>query len=371
MRTPSWDRAAFEAKRICAAVRRRECCAYQFADGFDNYNTASELYETVGGTVTYGTAYRRLTPPSGLPGQGVYLTQATGAYLRKNLQSSQSTFICKVAYCPQQVPASASQIIGVYDSGVSQIALCYGNAGGLIAYSGWEHVGGDIFLGETSPGLITTGNYYGIEVEFVISSGGGAVTVWLNGTQVLQVTGLSTNFSGSGTANQVQIGDGGLNCYFDDLRVWDNVGSYQSAPMGTDSRIITKLPTGAGAFTQWTPNGAAANYGCVDDNPPDGDTTYVSGATAGLQDAYAMPLAYLTLAPAMVVARSYVRKDDSNSRTMAIGVASSGIPSVGPTYTLASGYTFTDACIPLDPHTTAVWTAAAADAAQHYKEELS
>ena len=30
--------------------------------------------------------------------------------------------------------------------------------------------------------------------------------------------------------------------------------------------------------------------------------------TAGLQDAYAMPLAYLTFAPSMVVARSYVRK---------------------------------------------------------------
>lgn len=47
---------------------------------------------------------------------------------------------------------------------------------------------------------------------------------------------------------------------------------------------VVLRPNGAGASTQWTPNGAAANWQCVGSN--DGDTTYVSSATSGHTDLY-------------------------------------------------------------------------------------
>ena len=370
MRTPSWDRAVLEAKRICAAVRRRECCAYQFADGFDNYNTASEMYSVSQSAPTYSSAYARLVPPSGLPGQGIKFSGAAGARITRNLTSNQATLIIKIAVNFPSLPASSNPFLVAIDSGVNQWMLQVTAAGALQIQTGSS------VQATTSPGLIATNAWYGIEAMVTIANGTGVAQIWVNGTEVINASGLSTQYYGASGAyaNQVALGDiegNGIAPMFDDFRIWDNTGTYQNAPMGTDSRILTKLPSGAGAFTQWTANGAAANYACVDDNPPDGDATYVSGATAGLQDAYAMPLAYLTFAPSMVVARSYVRKDDSNSRTMAIGVVSSGVTNAGSSYTLGSTYAFTDACIPLDPHTVAVWTAAGADAAQHYKEELS
>jgi hypothetical protein len=367
--SPSWDRAVFDARELCAAVRRRECRAYQFADGFDNYNTASLMYEYTFGTNAISSSYARFAPPSGLPGQGIRFNQ-NGALIRKNTQSNQATFIIKLAVNFQNLGAATSGngFLLASDAGTAQWFLTVSTSGALGIWSNGSYR----YL--TGPGIIGTNLWYGIEVEVTVSSTAGVVNVWVNGTQVMAVTGICTQASANAYANQVAIGDAfteGVNLYADDFRVWDNTGSTQSAPLGTDSRIVTKMPSGAGQFTQWTPNGAAANWQCVDDNPPDDDTTYVSGATASLLDAYAMPSAGFTLAPAMVVARSRVRKDDGATRQLQLGAGSSGSTGVTETYTLGSTYAFVDACVPDDPHTSVPWTAAAADAAQHFKAELT
>ena len=159
--------------------------------------------------------------------------------------------------------------------------------------------------------------------------------------------------------------------YADDFRVWDTTGSYQNAPVGIDSRIITKLPSGAGSVTAWTPNGASQNWQCVDENPPDGGTTYVSASTAGNQDSYAMPVASFTIAPVMVLARALMRKDDRATRTAGVGVVSGFSGATEITATIGSSYGFVDGCISIDPSTGLVWTASGADAALHLKTEVS
>jgi len=348
--------------------RAQECRLYQFSDGFDNYNSASLMYETVGGSPSIGTAYRRFAPPSGTPGQGISLP--TSAYVRKNMKSNQPVWIIKAAYCPLAMPSSESQILGLLDSGTSQVSICLTSAGAIAVYTGWERLGGNILLTSTGPGILATGQYYGIEWEVGISNSSFCY-VWVNGVEVLAATGLNTQFTSDAYANQVMLGDGGIACYFDDFRVWDNTGSYQNAPLGSDSRIITKLPNGNGSTDQWTANGASANWQCVDDNPPDGDTTYVSCSTAGDLDEYTAPSAGFTVAPAMVAARVYARKDDGATREMEFGVVSSsavGESSIGA-IALSSTYAFYDGAIYVDPHTSAAWTAAGADAAGFQKTE--
>jgi hypothetical protein len=362
----------------CLVARAQNCRLFQFADSFDHYNTATEMYETVSGTVTYGSAYRRFGPPAGLPGQGIYLV---GAYVRKNMLSNQATLIAKVACQPQTASASpGAAILSFLDNGsANQVAIVLTPAGAIAVYSGWQHVGGNILVGSTGSGAIAPGQYVSVEAEVTINASAGAVTVWVNGIQVLAITGANTQFTSDAYANQVQLGDGLLSWYMDDFRVWDNTGSTQNAAAGAsnqDSRLVTKMPSGAGIDTEWTPNGAAANWQCVDDNPPDGDTTYVSAAYSGSGpdpiDAYTMPSAGFTAAPLMVVSRSYVRKDDGATRTIEIGVAQSGgSAGVAGSFTVGSTYAFITACIPEDPATTAPWTAAGADSAQHYKQETA
>lgn len=366
----AWDAAVLDARRLVA--RAQACRAYQDADGFDNYNTLSQRWETISGSPSISTAYRRFAPPSGCPGQGLYLP--AGAYAQKNMQSNQATLILKCAYYGLGTPSSQNQIMGTYDNNTSQVAVVWLSSGAIQAWGGYAHTGGNIVLGGTGPGVIAPNRWFGVEIE-ITHAASGSVTVWVNGVEVLALTGVATNFSGNSYAGQVRLAESlNVGAYFDDYRVWDNTGSTQNAPIGTglqDSRIITKMPSGAGALTQFTPNGASANWQCVDDNPPDGDTTYVSGSTASLEDAYAAPAAGFSAAPVMVVARAYARKDDAGTRVLAAGFDSSGNTSVGTHVTLGSSYAFVDGCIPDDPNTSALWTAAGADAAQILIEEIS
>lgn len=373
MRMPSWDVDVADAHRLCAAVRRRECCAYQFCDGFDIESSLSPLWETTSGTITLGTAYRRFAPPAGLPGQGAYFHSgggAGGALARKNLVSNQATLICKVAYYQLAAVGASMNVIGVLDTAF-QAALIVTSNGTLQVWQGWDTTGPNL-QAQTGPGLIAPNLWYAIEVKFTIGSAG-AVQVWVNGVQVLNVTSINTQFTTNAYANQVQLGDGNnLGCYFDDFRVWDATGSTQNAALGTDSRLITKLPSGNGTNLNWTANGAAANWQCVDDNPPDGDTTYVSQSSTSLPEDYTMPSAGFAVAPAMVVARSMVRKDDGATRAMEIGayLGPAGA-SYGSAFTVGSSYAFIDSCIPNDPNTSAPWTASAADSARHTKIETT
>lgn len=372
MRRPTWDVAVLDAHRLVARVQK--CQAYQFCDPFDHYNTASELYETTSGTITYSSAYERFAPPAGLPGQGIKCSGGSFSYVRKNLQSNQATLIIKVAVSAVAMPGSGDpgSFLAALDNGTTQWSLVILNNGAFGIILGASPGTTEAITG---PGAIAAGLYYGIEVTVTIAGAASTVTAWINGVQVINATGLNLQVTANAYANQVAIGDMhnkfGSGLLFDDFRVWDSTGSTQNAALGTDSRLITKMPSGAGAATAWTPNGAAANWQCVDDNPPDGDTTYVSAAAASTEDAYAMPSAAMTAAPSMVVARSYVRKDDGATRTLQIGVSSSGTLGFGSTFTIGSTYSFIDSCIALDPHTSAAWTAAGADAAQHCKNELS
>lgn len=368
----AWDAATLDARRLVA--RAHKCRAYQDCDGFDHYNTASLRWSVFGTAPTIGTAYRRFAPPSGLPGQGLY--RPSGTYLQRPLLSAQQTLIGKISYCPLAYPSTVAGIMGFYPSSGSNLtALVWNSAGEVQLWTSFQSPY-DALLVSSGPGVLAPNGYYGIEWIVTLSTTAtGSVQVWVDGTEVLNATGIVTQPTGYNYATSVQLFDnGGPAAYADDYRVWDNTGTTQCAPIGTslqDSRLITKLPSGAGALAQFTPNGASANWQCVNTNPPPGDTTYVSGATAGLQDAYDTPSAGFTAAPVMVVARANARKDDSNTRQLAVGVDSGGHTAVGATATLNSTYAFVDGCIPDDPNTSAPWTAVGADGAEFYMDEIA
>jgi hypothetical protein len=253
----------------------------------------------------------------------------------------------------------------------SVCSLCWTASGALALYASWNSPYASLQY-QSNPGIIAPNGWYGIEWEITFSlTGAGTLKVWVNGNQVVNATGLNTNIS---FANRVYLGTPGGSAnnptaYYDDYRVWDNTGSTQNAPVGYDTKLITSLPAAGGAFTEWTPNGATANWECVDDNPPNGGATYVSGTTSGLMDAYVMQNPQLTANPVMVVARSYVTQNLSHS--LKIGVDSSGTQSFGPSVTPTNVYGFIDACIPDDPATVAPWTYAGANAAQHCKQQTA
>jgi hypothetical protein len=353
--------------------------AYQFCDTFDHYNTAFlaalGMYENVGGSPLISSSYARFAAIGSLPNQGLFLPSTAG--VRKTLKSNQATLIAFLSFGSAALPVTGQQaVITFWDSGSPQLVLCvsptgalqFGNPFGLV----FTPIGPATANGVIAPSSVPN---HGIEVQVTIDGSNGSVQCWLDGAVVIPLTtGLNTKTTGNAYANQVQLGEiGGFlggNSYTDYLRVWDNTGSYQNAPIGYDVRKITKLPTGAGALTQWTPNGAAANWQCVDDVSPDGDTTYVSSASAGNFDSYAMPSSGLAGVPSMVVVKSYVRKD-AGTPTLQIGVRSGSSNGLAAAVATATTYGFLDACISTDPATGSPPTASAADAYQHLKSQAS
>jgi len=346
--------------------------AVQFADLSDICTTPSLIYEDVVNTPVISSSYLRFAPPAGCPGAGIYFPG--GAYVRKNMVSNQATLIVRCAVYFTSLGGIASvgaPFITLWDNGTAQCSLAVYQNGSIAIWNGAYYSGNPIAT--TGPSMVTSAGWYGIEAEITVGSAGSA-NVWLNGVQQITATGINTQQSAHAYANQVSVGDvqnniAGMRA--DDWRVWDNSGSTQNAPTGTDGRLIAKVASGAGAFAQFTPNGAAANWQCTDEVPPNGGTTYVSGATSGLVDAYAMPAAAFTAAPLMVVAVSYASKNDGGTRSLEIGVDSGGTQGYGPSTAVGSTYAYIQTCIALDPNTGAAWTAAAADAAQHCKQETA
>lgn len=73
--------------------------------------------------------------------------------------------------------------------------------------------------------------------------------------------------------------------YYDDIALNDTTGAVNNSWCG-DGRIIGLMPTANGDITQLIANGAGDNYAYVDERPPDGNTTYVSGSASGQKDLY-------------------------------------------------------------------------------------
>ena len=346
---------------------------YQFADGFDNYDTtairAAEMWETVSGSPTISSSYARFPAVGSYPNQGVKLASG-GGYIRKNLNSNQGNLIAFMSY-GGALPASGTlSFLQFQNAGVAQCSLGVTSAGALVFYQS-NGAGGGILLASSSPGLLSTTTVpsHGIEIQVTFSATIGRVQVWLDGTVVIPLTtGLNTIAAfGSAYANQVKVGycyGTGADVYTDYVRVWDNTGSYQNSPLGYDCRKLTKLPTGAGHYSNWTPL-AGSNYQNVNDNPPDADTSYNSSTTGATVDSYAMGAASLTI-PSMVVAIARIRKDDTATRTAQVGIRSvGGNDSISANvHAAGSTYAFISDCISLDPDTSLPPTGAAADAFQ-------
>lgn len=357
--------------------------AHQFTDTFCTITLSAQApYEIVSGSITYSSAFARFTPPAGCAGGGAQI--AANASLRKNLLSNQSTLITFLSAGQLAMPLSSqSSNVSWWDNGTCQVFLAVLPNGSLQFYrggGGGTPVGSPSASGLIGPASGTKPNT-GIETMVTFSGSVGQVKCWLNGTNIISsAANLNTIQTVNAYANQVQLvggsggGAGGSNqgIYCDYLRVWDGTGATQNAPIGTDRQPVTKLPSGAGVNTSWSANGLGSNYQCVSVIPPNA-TDYVSANGTNVIDDYAMPNAGLTTAPSQVVSTSYYFKDDSATRTYTNGVLSSGVPSVGSTFTANSSATWVQNCIPYDPNLppTTPWTAASADAAHFLHEELT
>ena len=350
--------------------------AYQFADGFDNYGnsytfTSGYPWSSTNGAAVTSTSDYRFAPPGSLPGGCVGLTYNGGGVtaLRQNLSSNLGTVIVGFGIKVPSLPASGVwDICSLWDSGTMQCSLTLSSGGALQFYRG--NAGGTA-IGTASPnGTISASGWYGLAMQITVATGtAGSVQLYINGssTATLNITGLNTSNDGNNYCNQVGLGsivNATPAIKYDDFYCFDTTGSFLNALLGGDARILTKMPSGAGNYTNWTPTGLASNYQNAAVQPPS-TSDYNANNTATTKDSYAMQSASLGVAPYFVLARASMERDDAGTHTPSLFVRSGSTDSSGVvTPALTSSYLFYDAVFQNDPATGSPWTGSGADNAQ-------
>jgi hypothetical protein len=237
-------------------------------DGFDKYrNIAASLF---GGDWTTTIA---VSVQDGIGG-GAASSFEVGAYtpacfrcgqgggLIKTLPGNFSTLIWGLRF--KVTSASLNSFaVQLSDSGTNQVSVRVNSAGLIEVRRGSE--GGPNFglqpstLLATSATGITLNTWHYLEAEIVVNSTTGSFNVFLDGVQIITMTGQNTSASGNAYANSFAFKavDSNAGTLVDDLYLFDNTGSFANAICG-DSVVETQYPVGD-ASVQFTP--AASAFG--------------------------------------------------------------------------------------------------------------
>jgi hypothetical protein len=279
------------------------------------------------------------------------------------------------AYVRSLTAAAATIIIGFAfktDSPTNNPTILQWTSGRLVmGTSGGNHVllaqnAGGTTIGTGTTNIVANTWYY-IEIKNVVGTSG-TIEVHLNGA-----TEIASTVGNFGTTNNTSIQTfyspfTGNNTY-DDFYVCNGLGSTNNNFLG-DVRVVTAVPIGAGAHTQFQPNGSASNWQCVDEIPPNDDTDYVSDANPGDIDTYDITSIDGGASVFGVQNSLYARKDDANVRQIAAVARQAGTDYVGATKTLGSSYLYYSELYDQDP-TAANWTATNVNADEFGVKEIA
>lgn len=181
-------------------------------------------------------------------------------------------------------PDSASNGVQICSYNGYQLCFNWTSGWGLTVRRGDYN---DTVIAESDAGILSADQWGYVEIKALIDNSAGYVIVNVNGIEIINETGLDTQYRTESTASYIRLHDNqnGLLSY-DDIYICDNTGTKNNDFLGP-CKVTTLFPSGAGNYSQFTPSGEASNYLCVDDSSGiDDDTTYVGSAVTNAIDTY-------------------------------------------------------------------------------------
>jgi hypothetical protein len=324
-----------------------------YLDGFDRPNSGTDLSARYNVASTPGVA----SYPSGRTGSALGLGNFASLSCtvgRTSAFANTATFVIGLALHFNAFGPCG--FLYVTDAGSEQVSLWVDSSGHVLVKQGATTL-------YTSAATLEAGVWNYVELKATIHPSAGSVTLHIGGALDGSVSSVNTRGTSNSyingfvvSNNNASIGVFGLS--IDDLYILDTTGAVNNDFVGC-VRIETLVPTGAGATTNFTPNGAGTNYGCVNEGAWDDDTTYVADATPGDIDTYAatdLSSSGLTIYGLQITHRS--RKDDVTTRAIATCLRSGGTNYFGTTIPLTQTWTPYFEIHETDPHTSAQWTGA-------------
>lgn len=332
--------------------------AHLFGDSFDYYNSAQIVRKY---PINQRPDFFTVFAPGRFGGQAVEYNQqndSSGLLIRAVAPADGKSLYWGAAI--QQVDTGRTPLLVAFVHGVTvQAYALLGNDTKVRVYRG----NGTLLATGTHP--IGSNQWAYIEVYCKVDPAAGAIEVKIAGAVDIPLTGgLNTSNDGAAAADGFLLGAGGVSggrIVWDDLYVND-------AQFEGDQHVFCLNPNGAGFDTHWAIGGsapAATNWDSVQETPEDDDVTYVSSATAGDIDTYALTDITSLAGSVLYVAVNVVsRKDDAGARTIAAVVRPSIVDQLGAAFGVLDQYADAQTVFELNPDNAAPWTLADVNGAQ-------
>src|ERR1043165_3448513 len=178
-----------------------------------------------------------------------------------------------VALKLNELPVATQTILQFQEADdTNQICIGLLSSGIVRAFKG--DTGGTTLASSVDPLIINT--YYYLETRVFIDNVVGRVVVklWTDATTSATIIDFTGDTQNGGTGLLAKIIHGlGLSASWDDGYLCDAQGSAFNDFPG-NQHVEAHFPNGAGFYTNWTPFPSAPNYANVNENPPNGDTSY-------------------------------------------------------------------------------------------------
>jgi hypothetical protein len=225
----------------------------------------------------------------------------------------------------------------------------------------------------TSTQTVSPDVWHDIQTKIFVHDSTGTFECWLDGVQVLNLSGLDTlNNTGNpyleavyyGTITSAGSGNPDLR---DDFAIWDESGSdWTTWTTGKVVEIETLRANADTAQEDFTPLGAGDQYAELDETPDhDGDTSYNESASSGDKDR--VGLTTITGTPIVIYnvrVRAVAKKTAAGAALVKVGVYSGATEGVSAGLGLSTDYDFVEHDLPVNPDDSAAWEKADIDALQ-------
>jgi hypothetical protein len=215
---------------------------------------------------------------------------------------------------------------------------------------------------------VTTNNsggintWYYLEFKIVIHNTTGSFEFKVNEISELSDTAIDTQANSDGSSCMLNLRSAIAWRWMDDIYICDSTGSAQNDFLGV-SQVIGKFPDGDGGTTDFTPQGAGANYVEVDEATIDDDTTYNYGVSGDI-DYYD----YDDLSNGYTIhgiqINTTVRTTDAESFAIRSKIDSNGSIATGTSRYINATYSTEYEISTINPDTSTAWTTTAVDAAE-------
>lgn len=218
----------------------------------------------------------------------------------------------------------------------------------------------------TSTTVFTIGVYAYVEIKVTIDNSTGAVEAEFDESADILTTSIDTQNTANAYVNEILVRGQTNNITYDDMYILDTLGAqtHNKAFLG-DSRIDPFFPDADGTTSDWGVSSGVNHWELVDENPPDGDATYIFSDTLNEIDLFEIedtPAGAGTIHGIQIVGNA--RKIDAGARNIRLKAISGATTQNGASQGLATTYANYIELFETSDGTTTAWTTTTVDAAK-------